>query len=35
MTAPEKAARVSQPKDYKLIIEKDVKVELRNRVSAN
>jgi putative CocE/NonD family hydrolase len=30
MTAPEKAARVSQPKDYKLIIEKDVKIPMRD-----
>ena len=30
MTAPEKAARVSQPRDYKLIVEKDVKIPLRD-----
>jgi len=30
MTAPEKAARVSQPKDYKLIVEKDVKIPMRD-----
>ena len=30
MTAPEKAARVSQPKYYKLIIEKDVKIPMRD-----
>jgi predicted acyl esterase len=30
MTAPEKAARVSQPKEYKLIVEKDVKIPLRD-----
>ena len=30
MTAPEKAARVSQPKVYKLIVEKDVKIPMRD-----
>jgi putative CocE/NonD family hydrolase len=30
MTGPEKAARVSQPKDYKLIVEKDVKIPMRD-----
>ena len=30
MTAVEKAARVSQPKDCKLIVEKDVKIPLRD-----
>src|SRR3989304_10342658 len=30
MTAPEKPARVSQPRDYKLIVEKDVKIPLRD-----
>ena len=30
MTAPEKAARVSQPRDYKLIVEKDVQIPLRD-----
>ena len=30
MTAPEKAARLSRPKGYKLIVEKDVQIPLRN-----